>query len=184
MIYDLKINSLEHLPTINNLPIISDCDGTLFEHGTTKIYSDVKQALGNASCLALVSAHPDKNLLLERKQLVGADFAISSNKPTWYKGKLFTEVASILGKSYDKAVILGDRPVADVGVAKHIFAQHNIDTLGVRVDRPNQPIPSRIDYLLKPTFSVCKTIIKLSNQDTRFRPNFTESFKLAEDFLE
>mgnify|MGYP001169811556 CR=1 FL=1 len=184
IIYDLKINSLEHLPKVKNLPIISDCDGTLFEHGTTKAYPDVEQALGSASCLALVSAHPDEDLMQERQQLLGADIAISSSKPTWYKGKLFSEVASNLAKSINKAVILGDRPVADVGIAKMVFAHHKIDTLGVRIDRPNQPIPSRIDYLLKPTYAVCKTIVKISNQETRFRPNFVESLKLAEDFLE
>lgn len=183
-VYDLKINSLEQLPTVNYLPIVSDCDGTLFEHGTTILYPDVNLALGSVCCLALVSAHPDKDLMTERQQLLNADFAINADKPLWYKGKLFKELANDIASSYNKAIILGDRPVADVGVAKQVFAKHKIDTLGVRVDRPGQPLPSRLDYFLKPTFAVCSAIAKFTNQDTRLRPRFEESLKLTESFLE
>ncbi len=182
-IYDLKLNSLEQLPPVDNLPIISDCDGTIFEHGTTNLYPDVQMALGFVGCLALVSANPDKNLMAERKQILNADYAVNSDKPIWYKGKLFNEIAKDITNNSSKVVILGDRPVADVGIAKLIFSHYGIEAFGIRIDRPNQPLPSKLDYLLKPTFKICSKVAKSTRQDTKFRPNFTQSVQNAENFF-
>lgn len=182
-VYDFKVDNLEQLPKFSGMSVVSDCDGTLFEHGTTNLYPDVAQVLATVGCLALVSAHPDDDLLEQRKQILDAEISVNSNKPVWYKGKLFNQVAKSIGRLSNKAIILGDRPIADVGVAKFIFAKHNIQTLGVRVERPNQPHPSKADYLLRPILDFGSRLIKATGQDNHFRPHEDEGFEIAQRFI-
>lgn len=182
-VYDFKVNNLEQLPKFNGMSVVSDCDGTLFEHGTTNLYPEVAEVLATVGCLALVSAHPDDDLLEQRKQILDAEISVNSNKPIWYKGKLFKQVAKSIGELSNKAIILGDRPIADVGVAKFIFAKHNIQTLGVRVDRPNQPHPSRADYILSPLLNLSSKLIKATGHDNHFRPRKEVGLEIMDRFI-
>lgn len=182
-VYDIKIQSLEDLPSLDGSVVVSDCDETLFEHGTTNLYPDVKEALANVGYLALVSANPDKALMRQRQDKLDADLGISADKPVWYKGKLFRDVAKYLGGLTDSLVVMGDRSLADVGVPKVIFNNHGISTLGVRVARPDLPVSVKSDYILRTGFSVGSYLVKLVRQETIFRPHNEDGHKIAKSFL-
>lgn len=182
-IYDVKIESLKDLPPLAGAVVVSDCDETLFEHGTTTLFPDVEEALVGIGHLALVSANPDANLMSKRQDLLNASTGLAAHKPIWYKGRLFQEVAQELSEVTDSVVIMGDRSIADVGIAKHIFERRGFDTLGVRVARPNIPVSVRADYILRSGFSICSAFIKLAKQDDRFRPRDEDGQRIAESFL-
>lgn len=181
--YDIKVRSLEELPSLSGLMVVSDCDGTLFEHGTDTVYPDVKPVLCAVGGLALVSAFPDSNLMSKRQNILDADISIHSQKARWYKGDLFAQTANYLDETIDKLIIIGDRPIADIGVAKMVFGRRGYKTLGVRVDRPGQPLPHKVDYLLRPGFLASSALIKLAKQDKYFRPNPEEGQKRVAEFL-
>lgn len=181
--YDIKIETLQDLPSLEGATVISDCDGTLFEHGTNNPYPDVLPAIESVGSLVLVSACPDAKLMKERHITLTADASIHAQKARWYKGDLFKKVADNFVKPIDKVVIIGDRPVADVGVAKYVFGRRGYQTLGVRIDRPEQPLPHKVDYLLHPSFIVGSALIKILKRDELFRPRFEDGKNIAENFL-
>lgn len=182
-VYDVKIESLEDLPPLKGVFVLSDCDETLFEHGTTNLYPDVEQSLREVGQLALVSANPDVHLMRQRQEILRADIGVAAHRPVWYKGRLFSEVAQQLGGQTDSIVIMGDRSIADVGIAKFIFERHGYNTLGVRVARQDKSISLKADYVLRSGFAVCSTLVKLARQDEHFRPRDSEGQKIAESFL-
>lgn len=181
--YDIKIETLEELPSLEGSTVISDCDGTLFEHGTSNAYPDVLPALESVGSLVLVSACPDAKLMEERHATLTADISIHTQKARWYKGDMFKKVADNIARSVDKVVIIGDRPVADVGVAKYVFGRKGYQTLGVRVDRLDQPLPHKVDYVLHPSFVIGSALIKVLKRDELFRPRFEDVQIIAENFL-
>ncbi len=182
-VYDVKIENLTELPRLEGSAIVSDCCGTLFEHGSDVLFPDVEDALRNVGCLALVSAFPDDSLMSARKEILGAQIGINSDRPVWYKGALFTEAARQLAGLTEDIIILGDRSVADVGVAKFVLGHHGFNTLGVRVARPNLPVSIKVDHVLRPGFAVCAGIAKLAGQDERFRPRDDEGRRIAQSFI-
>ncbi len=181
--YDIKIETLKDLPSLEGVTVISDCDGALFKHGTSDAYPDVLPALESVGSLVLVSACPDAKLMEERHATLTADASIYAHKARWYKGDMFKKVADNIARSVDKVVIIGDRPVADVGVAKYVFGRKGYRTLGVRIDRPEQPLPHKVDYVLHPSFIIGSTLIKKLKRDELFRPRFEDSQNITENFL-
>ena len=77
------------MPSLEGSTVISDCDGTLFEHGTSNAYPDVLPALESVGSLVLVSACPDAKLMEERHATLTADISIHTQKARWYKGDMF-----------------------------------------------------------------------------------------------
>jgi len=182
-IYDVKIENLEQLPSLEGAVVVSDCDQTLFEHGSLNMYPDVEEALSNVGRLMLVSANPDRALMHQRRSILNADSGVAANKPVWDKRNLFERVAEQLNGLTDNIVILGDRAVADVWMAKLIFAKHNFNTLGVRVARHNTPVAVKADYALRAGFLICSALIKFVGKDKHFRPSDKDGHSIAESFL-
>lgn len=184
-VYDIKITSFNQLPGFGSSAVISDCDGTLFYPGSTELYPDVLEKIKSVACLALVSANPDKDLLEERMRLVGADIGNCPPKAKWNKKTLFGEAAQqVIGvSSMRRAVIVGDRPLMDVEVGQQAFRKEGFETVGVCVARPELPVPSTLDYLLRPTYRICSVVAKRIGQDERFRPTPDQGYERFASFI-
>lgn len=179
-VYDIKVESLDELPGFGSSVVVGDCDGTLFYPDTAELYPDVEEKLRSVACIALVSAHPDSDLLQGRMQAMGADIGINpdNNRPVWCKKALFTQAARrVLQITEQKsAIIIGDRPLMDVGVGQVAFREQGFSTVGVCMARPEQPYPSKFDYVLRPAYRMGSLVAKATGQAERFRPTYSSGY--------
>jgi hypothetical protein len=170
-LYDYSIETLTGLSGLEEVTVISDCDNTLFDPKSGELYNDAEDFLAMCGRVALVSANPDAELREHRKQVSGAEVAVSSDRPVWNKARWFQEAISQLGlDAGSPVVILGDRAVADVWIGKQVAGFNGLDSFGIRIQRPEAVSIGSVDHATRIAYGFCRSGLELTRQAGRFRP--------------